>query len=212
MLIWIAIMVLAIFLDQLTKYLTILFLKPIPTFPIIEDVIHLTYVENTGAAFGMMKDARWLFMSVSSIAIIALLIYLFKKKTHHKLENLSIAFIIGGGIGNMIDRFFLGYVVDMIDFRLINFAVFNVADSFVCVGAGLLMLYIILSTVKEYKEEKARKLALLEEETADDEEVCDKTEDAGAWENEMVKNEIPKAISDEADEVSKSCTEDEDHV
>ena len=158
MFIWLAIMVLVVFLDQLTKYLTILFLKPIPTFPIIEDVIHLTYVENTGAAFGMMKNQRWFFMIVSTVAIIALLIYLFKKKTQSKLENLSIAFIVGGGIGNMIDRVFLGYVVDMIDFRLINFAVFNVADSFVCVGAGLLMLYIVITGIQEYKMEKAKKL------------------------------------------------------
>lgn len=173
MFLWIAIMVLAVFLDQLTKYLTILFLKPVDTLPIIEDVLHLTYVENTGAAFGMMKDQRWLFMIVSTVAIIALLIYLFKKKTQPKLENLAIAFIVGGGIGNMIDRVLLGYVVDMIDFRLINFAVFNVADSFVCVGAGLLMLYIILSGVKEYKEEKARKLALAEGEDVTDDESED---------------------------------------
>ncbi len=157
MFLWIAIMVLAVFLDQLTKYLTVLCLKPIPTFPIIEDVLHLTYVENPGAAFGMMKDQRWLFMVVSCVAIVALLIYLFKKKSQYWLENLAIAFIVGGGIGNMIDRVVLGYVVDMIDFRLIDFAVFNVADSFVCVGAGLLMLYIILAGVQEYKEEKARK-------------------------------------------------------
>ena len=173
MFLWIAIMVLAVFLDQLTKYLTILFLKPVDTLPIIEDVLHLTSVENTGAAFGMMKNQRWLFMIVSTVAIIALLIYLFKKKTQPKLENLAIAFIVGGGIGNMIDRVLLGYVVDMIDFRLINFAVFNVADSFVCVGAGLLMLYIILSGVKEYKEEKARKLALAEGEDVTDDEYED---------------------------------------
>ncbi len=202
MFLWIAIMALVVFLDQLTKYLTILFLKPLDTFPIIEDVLHLTYVENTGAAFGMMKNQRWLFMIVSTVAIIALLVYLFKKKTQPKLENLAIAFIVGGGIGNMIDRIFLGYVVDMIDFRLINFAVFNVADSFVCVGAGLLMLYIILSGVKEYKEEKAKRLA---------------------WSEEMKDMLEPKVngveaddgrIGDEADEVfetSDAPAEDESH-
>ena len=93
------------------------------------------------------------------------------------MENLAIAFIVGGGIGNMIDRVILGYVVDMIDFRLIDFAVFNVADSFVCVGAGLLMLYIILSGVQEYKEEKARKLRLSkwddDEETSDEEGIAE---------------------------------------
>ena len=68
----------------------------------------------------------------------------------------SLSFIVGGGIGNMIDRTALGYVVDMIDLRLINFAVFNVADSFVCVGAGLMILYLILDMIREAKEEKAK--------------------------------------------------------
>ena len=154
MLIWIAIMVLAVFLDQITKYLTVLCLKPIGTFPIIEDVLHLTYVENTGAAFGMMKNMRWVFMIVSSVAIVALLIYLFKKKSKSKLENWAIALIIGGGVGNMIDRVILGFVIDMIDFRLINFAVFNVADSFVTVGAFLLMGYLIADMIKETKKAK----------------------------------------------------------
>lgn len=155
MIIWIGIIALTVILDQLTKYLTVQYLMPIDTLPIIKDVIHLTYVENPGAAFGMLKDARWLFMSVSTVAIIGLLVYLFMKKTHSKLENTALCLIIGGGIGNMIDRIGLGYVIDMIDFRLINFAVFNVADSFVCIGAGLLMLWIILTGVKEAKAEKA---------------------------------------------------------
>ena len=162
MFIWLAIIAVTIFLDQITKYLTVLHLKPVDTVPIIEDVIHLTYVENTGAAFGMMKDARWLFMTVSTVAIIGILAYMFVKRPKAKLENLSLAFIVGGGIGNMIDRTLLGYVVDMIDFRLINFAVFNVADSFVCVGAGLMVLYLILEMVKETKAQKAAQTSAAE--------------------------------------------------
>ena len=164
MLIWLAVIIVTVFLDQLTKYLTVLHLKPIDTLPIIEDVFHLTYVENTGAAFGMMKDARWVFMITSTVAIVGILIYMFrrtyvKKEKMPWMEALSLSLIVGGGIGNMIDRTVLGYVVDMIDCRFINFAVFNVADSFVCVGAGLMVLYLIVLTVKEYKAEKAAKLA-----------------------------------------------------
>ena len=154
MTIWLFVIVVAVFLDQLTKYLTVLHLKPVDTVPIIEDVLHLTYVENTGAAFGMMKDARWVFMITSTLAIIGILVYLFWKRPESKLECLSLAFIVGGGIGNMIDRTVLGYVVDMIDFRLINFAVFNVADSFVCVGAGLMILHLILEMVKEARADE----------------------------------------------------------
>ena len=159
MFIWLAIIAVTVFLDQITKYLTIFYLKPIPTFPLIEDVLHLTYVENTGAAFGMMKDSRWVFMVTSTVAIVGILIYMFRKRPSDKLLCLSLSFIVGGGIGNMIDRTILGYVVDMIDFRLINFAVFNVADSFVCVGAGLMILYLILDMIRESKAEKAAQLA-----------------------------------------------------
>ncbi len=156
MFIWLTIIAATVFLDQITKYLTIFYLKPIGTFPIIEDVIHFTYVENTGAAFGMMKDSRWVFMIVSTVAIVGILVYLIWKKPQSKLECLALSLIVGGGIGNMIDRTLLGYVVDMIDFRLINFAVFNVADSFVCVGAGLMILRLILDMVKEAKAEKMK--------------------------------------------------------
>ena len=167
MLIWLAVIIVTVFLDQLTKYLTVLHLKPIDTYPIIEDVFHLTYVENTGAAFGMMKDARWVFMITSTAAIIGILGYMIhryyvKKEKLHWAEALSLSLIVGGGSGNMIDRTMLGYVVDMIDCRFINFAVFNVADSFVCIGAGLMILYLIVLTVKEIKAEKAAKLALAE--------------------------------------------------
>ena len=167
MLIWLAVIIVTVFLDQLTKYLTVLHLKPIDTLPIIEDVFHLTYVENTGAAFGMMKDARWVFMITSTVAIVGILGYMIhryyvKKEKMPWMEALSLSLILGGGIGNMIDRTMLGYVVDMIDCRFINFAVFNVADSFVCIGAGLMILYLIILTVREYQAEKAAKLALAE--------------------------------------------------
>ena len=167
MFIWLAIIAVTVFIDQITKYLTIFYLKPIDTLPIIQDVIHLTYVENTGAAFGMMKDSRWVFMLVSSVAIVGILGYMvyhiwIKKRPMHWAQALSLSFIVGGGIGNMIDRTLLGYVVDMIDFRLINFAVFNVADSFVCVGAGIMILYLILEMVKETKAEKAARAAEIE--------------------------------------------------
>ena len=179
MLIWFAVIIVTVFLDQLTKYLTVLHLKPIDTYPIIEDVLHLTYVENTGAAFGMMKDARWVFMITSTVAIIGILGYMIwrayvKKEKMHWMEALSLSFIVGGGIGNMIDRTVLGYVVDMIDCRFINFAVFNVADSFVCIGAGVMILHLLIMTAQEYKATKAAKAA----EGADED--ADVTAEAGA--------------------------------
>ncbi len=155
MFIWIAVIIGTVLLDQLTKYLTILYLKPVGSVPIIQDVLHLTYVENTGAAFGMMKDQRWLFMTTSVVAIVVVLVYLFVKKPASRWECLALSFIVGGGIGNMIDRILLEYVVDMIDFCLINFAVFNVADSFVCIGVGLMMLVLVRAMIQESKAAKA---------------------------------------------------------
>ncbi len=146
-----AIIVVGVLLDQLTKFLAVKHLKPIDTFPLIDAVLHLTYRENRGAAFGILADARWVFMIFSSVTIAALGFYLFAGLAESKLYAISSAMIMSGGIGNMIDRIALGYVVDFIDFRLINFAVFNGADSFVCVGAGLLVLALLLDIGKEAK-------------------------------------------------------------
>ncbi len=149
------IIVCGIVLDQITKALASAYLTAVETCPIIKGVIHLTYAENTGMAFGMLKDKRWVFMTVSTVLIIAMGLYLYLAKSEGRLYDISIAMIVSGGIGNMIDRIGLGYVVDFIDFRLINFAIFNGADSFVCVGAGLLVLALILDLAKESKNKKA---------------------------------------------------------
>lgn len=152
-----AIIALGILIDQISKLLAVKFLEPIDTLPIIKNVIHLTYVENRGAAFGMLANSRWVFMSISTVAILAMLVFLYAGFAQNLLYEISVAMIIAGGIGNMIDRTVLGYVVDMIDFRLIDFAVFNGADSLVCVGAGILILALLLDIAKESKAVKAKK-------------------------------------------------------
>lgn len=138
-----------ILLDMLAKRLAVKFLAPIDTFPIIRNVLHLTYVENRGAAFGMLSNHRWVFLSVSTAAILFFTVLLYLGNIGKRLTAVSLAMIISGGIGNMIDRIALGYVVDFVDFRLIHFAVFNTADTFVCVGAGLLFLSLLLDILRE---------------------------------------------------------------
>ena len=169
MLIWLMIIAGIIFLDQLSKWLTVINLGLHETFPLIEGVFHFTYVRNTGAAFSMFDkpEERWIFMSISTVAIIALAIYLWYNRKGSKLLCVALSFIIGGGIGNMVDRCILKYVIDMLDFRLINFAIFNVADSFVCVGVGLFALAVILEEIENSKKAKAEKLALEVEENAE---------------------------------------------
>ena len=142
-LLWLVTVLLSVVFDQITKYLAVVFLKPVATVPIIKNALHLTYVTNYGAAFGILSDHRWVFLVISTLAIAVLSVLLLQKKNGHPLLCLSMSFIIGGGIGNMIDRIMLGYVVDFIDFRIINFAVFNVADIFVCVGCALMFLWIL---------------------------------------------------------------------
>ena len=141
-------------IDQITKIIVSSTMQLNDTLPIIKDVLHITYIRNEGAAFGMLSDHRWIFMTASAIAIVALCVYLFRFSKDTKLIKIGIALIVSGGIGNMIDRTVLGYVVDMIDFRLINFYVFNVADACVSVGAAVLILGIILNEVKAIKEKK----------------------------------------------------------
>ena len=142
-------------IDQLTKWLAATFLKQVGTFPIIENALHLTYHTNKGMAFGMLDTHRWVFMSVSTVTILALVFLLYSGYVRaNKFYTVSLSLIISGGIGNMIDRFFLGYVIDFIDFRLIDFAIFNGADSFVCVGAGLLIFALIRDVIKEAKNQK----------------------------------------------------------
>jgi signal peptidase II len=156
---WILIIFGSIWLDQLTKWLAVTFLQGNPSVPIIPEALQLTYLENRGAAFGMLANNRWVFLIISTVGILAVLGYMLIKRPTSKILCLALSFIVGGGIGNMIDRVLLGYVVDFIDFCLINFAIFNVADSFVCVGAGLLSLWVILDTIAEEKRLKAEKAA-----------------------------------------------------
>jgi signal peptidase II len=151
-----SIMAAAVILDVVTKQLAIAHLKPIGSVPIIKNVFHLTYRVNYGAAWSIFSapDQRWIFMTVSTVAILGLLAYLLIVKLDSRLMQLGLGAIIGGGIGNMIDRISLGYVVDFLDARIINFPVFNVADCFVCIGAGLLMLSLLLDWRKEAKGDK----------------------------------------------------------
>ena len=147
----------AILLDQITKLLALRYLAPMDTFPLWKDVLHLTYVENTGAAFGMLKDQRWVFLVISTVALGGMIAYIALTKAKHPLEITSVAFIVGGGIGNMIDRISRGFVVDFVDVRCIPFwkYVFNVADIFVCVGCGLFILYVLLYEARGKKAEDA---------------------------------------------------------
>jgi signal peptidase II len=142
---WIAAFV-SFFLDQLTKYLVVQTFNLRETKPLILGVFHFTYVTNTGAAFsiftGKVEWLRWLSLAVS-IGLIALACF---GPALNRWEQLGYGFILGGAMGNGMDRFFLGYVVDFLDFRLINFPVFNLADVFINVGIVCLLMSVFGKT------------------------------------------------------------------
>jgi signal peptidase II len=136
---WIVAIV-SLILDQLTKYIVVQNFKLGETLPLWSDVFHLTYVTNTGAAFSLFRQGggwlRWLSLAVS-IGLIALAWFGPTMKT---FEQLGYGFILGGALGNGIDRFASGSVVDFLDFRLIQFPVFNLADVFINVGIICLLI------------------------------------------------------------------------
>ena len=162
-----AVTAVGILLDQLTKLLVSGGMALGDTIPILKDVLHITYVRNTGAAFGMLADRRWVFLVISTVTILALAVFLLRTSSRDPLLIVSLSMILSGGIGNMIDRLALGYVVDFIDFRLINFAVFNGADSFVCVGAALLFLAVLFEPKKKEEQPIAEDEAKEEDSSRD---------------------------------------------
>lgn len=141
--------------DQLTKYLVVQNIPLYADVPAIDGLFHLTYVQNTGAAFSMLRGAQWLFALIFVVFTIAILWDFIKKAMPFtKFERWLVLCIYAGGLGNMIDRLRLGYVVDMIALDFINFPVFNVADCFITCGCILLVLHLILFNKEFWKDEK----------------------------------------------------------
>ncbi len=135
-------------IDQITKYIAVITLQGNPSVHLIGDFLRFTYVENRGAAFGMLQGQR-VFFIVTTIILIAVLLYLIlinKKVTN--ATKLTLSLVLSGAIGNFIDRFRLGYVIDFVDVRFgdfYDFPVFNVADSCLVVGVIILIGLILFN-------------------------------------------------------------------
>ena len=142
-------------LDQFTKYLVVAGIPLHTEIPAIPGLFHLTYVQNTGAAFSSFEGQLWLFVLVFAVFTGAI-IWEFsgKRWPFTDLERWLIVAIYGGGLGNMIDRVRMGYVVDMIETTFMEFPVFNVADCFITCGCIALMASLILLNKEFWKEEK----------------------------------------------------------
>ena len=141
--------------DQVTKYLTVLYIPSLGVQPLIPGLLQISYVQNTGAAFSSFEGQQWLFALIF-VVFTGLIFYEYFKKPmgFTTFERWCIAAIYGGGLGNMIDRVRLGYVVDMIETTFMDFPVFNVADYFITCGCVLLMVHLFLFHKDFWKENK----------------------------------------------------------
>ena len=137
-------------IDRLSKLWTVSAIAPGTAIPLIPGIIHLTYVENTGAAFSLFSNMRWMLVAVSALCTIAI-IYVIAKKKLPKLGLWCCASILGGAVGNLIDRILTGRVVDMFEPEFVTFAVFNVADIFITLGGAALIVYLIRDEIKSRK-------------------------------------------------------------
>ena len=143
--------------DQFTKYLTVANIALSQDVPFLPGLLQRTYVQNTGAAFSSFEGQQWLFALIFLVLTGLILFEYFKKPMgFSKLERWCIAAIYGGGLGNMIDRVRLGYVVDMIETTFMDFPVFNVADCFITCGCILLMVHLFLFNKEFWKDEKKK--------------------------------------------------------
>ena len=140
-------------LDYLIKILVINNLKPIGSVAVIPGLFSLTYVENRGAAFGMLSDARWIFIIFTILVICVMFFALFKFKIKSLLFNISFILIVGGGLGNLIDRIFYGFVVDYLSVSFFP-PVCNFADYCITVGAFLMVIYLFFHSDKLRKKKE----------------------------------------------------------
>ena len=141
--------------DQFTKYLTVANIALSEHVPFIPGLLRLTYVRNFGAAFSSFQGQQWLFALIFAVLTV-LIFWEYRKKSmpFSSFERWCIAAIYGGGLGNMIDRLRLGYVVDMIETEFMEFPVFNVADCFITCGCIAMMVSLILFNKEFWKDEK----------------------------------------------------------
>lgn len=144
-------------LDQIIKYFVTVYLQPVGSVNVIDNLLSLTYVENRGVAFGMFSDMRWIFVVLTTVMLAIIIFYMFKKRPNGKFFYICAGMIIGGGIGNLIDRVLYGYVIDYLSLSFFS-PVCNFADYCITIGTVLLMICILFfsDVVKNSKKADLR--------------------------------------------------------
>ncbi|PYZ99159.1 signal peptidase II [Alteribacter lacisalsi] len=150
-----AIALIIIILDQITKWVVVQRMEIGESIPVIENVFHFTSHRNAGAAFGILQGQMWLFYIATAIVLVFVTYYIQTQGKHNPLFGISLGLVLGGAIGNFIDRILFNEVVDFIDVYIFayNFPIFNVADSALVVGVGLLIVYVFIEDRKQEKKD-----------------------------------------------------------
>jgi signal peptidase II len=152
--------------DQFTKYLATTYLAPVGAMPFIPGVMELRYVLNDGMAFSLLSGKQLFLILVTGFALTLLAAYLLVKRPSNFWERFALILVLAGGIGNLIDRIRAGVVVDFFATTFIDFAVFNVADCFVCVGVALLFVDAVYQEVRNARKTKEATLPDAQKTTA----------------------------------------------
>ncbi|MEG1996726.1 MAG: signal peptidase II [Oscillospiraceae bacterium] len=134
---------LLVLIDQVIKIIVMRVLAPVLSIPLIDGFFEFEYLENQGAAFGIFEDKTFILVGVTAVVLAVGIVLLVLEKIKDTFLVWSIATVIGGGVGNLVDRIFRGFVIDYLKPTFIEFAVFNFADCCVVVGTILVMVYII---------------------------------------------------------------------
>lgn len=148
--------ILVVVIDQLTKYLVTVNMDLNQVIPLIPGVLNLNrIIPNAGAAFGILEGKTWFLIALTGLIMIICIGLLIRKTFDSKLMYWALCLVLGGGVGNMIDRVFKGgNVVDFLEFGFFEFPVFNVADIAICIGAGMMILYFIVDFVNDWRRRR----------------------------------------------------------
>ncbi len=143
--------------DQLIKIIIDLWLVSRGEVVVFDGILSLAYVENTGAAWGALEGKRWFLVVVALVAIVIIIYMMCKGKIKGVCYNVATVLLLAGGLGNLIDRVFRGYVIDYLKVTFIDFPVFNFADCLITVGACFLIVKLVQEMVVEFKADRAKK-------------------------------------------------------
>lgn len=157
MILYLVIAAVIIVLDQIVKYMTVEYIPLGNIVNLHNPILSLTYIKNTGAAWGILAGKMWLFTLITVVVVAGIIYVLYKNRNASKWFSIGLSLILGGAIGNFIDRIGQGFVVDMFMFKFIDFPIFNVADISLVMGVGCIIVWLIMDELNERKKKKVVK-------------------------------------------------------